>query len=128
MGLADRFQEKLENKDIFQKNEIDKTLETNNIRFISKPIEKFKPECNILQEPVQEIEAQQTTPKLEDLETEIISKIRKTPYWDEYSTNRQKNMISKYFEIKKSKYTTENITISEKQEFISNILALANNR
>ena len=40
MGLAERFKDKLENKDIFQKGNIEETLEQNDIKFISKPIEK----------------------------------------------------------------------------------------
>ena len=37
MGLAERFKDKLEKKDIFNK-EIEQTLENQSIKFISKPI------------------------------------------------------------------------------------------
>ena len=64
--------------------------------------------------------------KLEDLETKLISKIRKIPYWEEYSIQRQEKMITSY--INKKLQTENNLNISDKDEFIQNILALANNR
>ena len=38
MGLADRFKDKLETKNIFEKKGIEQSLAVNNIQFISKPI------------------------------------------------------------------------------------------
>lgn len=132
MGLAERFKEELKTKNIFEKSNIEKDLESQHIQFISKPID------SIVTEQEKETTIEQTikepnitdnnlcsTPKYEELETEIISKIRKTPYWEEFSIDRQKKMIEKYFEIK-----TKNSNISKdgKSEFIKNILILANNR
>ena len=37
MGLAERFKNKLENKNIFEKDIIEQKLEENDIKFISKP-------------------------------------------------------------------------------------------
>ena len=72
----------------------------------------------------------QTSTKFEDLETELINKIRKTPYWLEYSTDRQKNMIEKYFEnrIQSEMYSNISYTSSDKQEFVENVLTLSNYR
>ncbi len=133
MGLAQRFKEKLNKKDIFEKTQPEKDFETKDIKFISKPITKGytvqpKELHSGINEPAKSIsELSASTPaydKFENLETEIIDKIRKTPYWEEYSLKRQENMISAYFEKRcKDEYST-----SEKQEFVENILALANNR
>ena len=111
MGLAERFKEELKTKNIFEKNNTEKKLEKENIQFISKPINNIviKPEKekrgnsigqtinnNIVKAVDNDI---YSVPKFEELETEIIAKIRKTPYWNEYSIDRQKSMIEKYFKI-----------------------------
>lgn len=139
MGLAERFKEKLENKDIFQKENIEEALEQNDIKFISKPIENeivIQPKA-IHSGPIDTVEnisdlnmIQQTSTKFEDLETELINKIRKTPYWLEFSTDRKKNMIEKYFEnrIQSEMYSNISYTSSDKQEFVENILTLSNYR
>lgn len=138
MGLAERFKEKLENKDIFQKENIEEALEQNDIKFISKPIENeivIQPKAihsgqidSV--ENISDLNISQTSTKFENLETELINKIRKTPYWLEYSTDRQKNMIEKYFEnrIQSEMYSNISYTSSEKQEFVENILTLSNYR
>lgn len=137
MGLAERFKEELKTKNIFEKNNIEKNLEKENIQFISKPINNIviNPEKeergnsigqtinnNIVKTVDNDI---YSVPKFEDLETQIISKIRKTPYWEEYSFDRQKSMIEKYFKIKTK---NSNTTQEEKNEFIKNILILSNNK
>ncbi len=137
MGLAERFKEELKSKNIFEKSNIEKNLEKENIQFISKPINNIviKPEKeergnsigqtinnNIVKAVDNDI---YSVPKFEELETEIISKIRKTPYWNEYSIDRQKSMIEKYFKIKTK---NSNTTQEEKNEFIKNIIILTNNK
>ena len=137
MGLAERFKEELKSKNIFEKSNIVKNLEKENIQFISKPINNIviKPEKeergnsigqtinnNIVKAVDNDI---YSVPKFEELETEIISKIRKTPYWNEYSIDRQKSMIEKYFKIKTK---NSNTTQEEKNEFIKNIIILTNNK
>lgn len=137
MGLAERFKEELKTKNIFEKNNIEKNLEKENIQFISKPINNIviNPEKeergnsigqtinnNIVKAVDNDI---YSVPKFEELETQIISKIRKTPYWEEYSFDRQKNMVEKYFKIKTK---NSNTTQEEKNEFIKNILILSNNK
>ena len=137
MGLAERFKEELKSKNIFEKSNIEKKLEKENIQFISKPINNIviKPEKeergnsigqtinnNIVKTVDNDI---YSVPKFEELETEIISKIRKTPYWNEYSIDRQKSMIEKYFKIKTK---NSNTTQEEKNEFIKNIIILSNNK
>lgn len=137
MGLAERFKEELKTKNIFGKNNIEKNLEKENIQFISKPINNIviKPEKeergnsigqtinnNIVKTVDNDI---YSVPKFEDLETQIISKIRKTPYWEEYSFDRQKNMVEKYFN---SKTKHIKVTNEDKNEFIKSILILSNNK
>ena len=137
MGLAERFKEELKSKNIFEKSNIEKNLEKENIQFISKPINNIviKPEKeergnsigqtinnNIVKAVDNDI---YSVPKFEELETEIISKIRKTPYWNEYSIDRQKNMIEKYFKIKTKHIKVPN---EDKNEFIKSILILSNNK
>lgn len=137
MGLAERFKEELKSKNIFEKSNIEKNLEKENIQFISKPINNIviKPEKeergnsigqtinnNIVKAVDNDI---YSVPKFEELETEIISKIRKTPYWEEYSFDRQKSMIEKYFKIKTK---NSNTTQEERNEFIKSILILSNNK
>jgi len=107
MGLAERFKDKLSKSNIFQK-------ESKNIQYISTPIE-HKEIKNILSEPVRY--------ELEDLESLIIDKIRKTPYWSEYSVTRQRQMISSYFD-KKSKIQNN----LQKSEFVQNILDLVSGK
>ncbi len=93
MGLADRFKDSLEQKDIF------KTVK------VSNPIKRSN--------------------NFDDLETDIIDKIRKTPYWDEYSSSEQKKMIGAYFS---RKLAGKSYSALEKEEFVQNILVLSNNK
>ncbi len=144
MGLSERFKEKLETKDIFTKNisTEENILENSGIKFISKPIEldskkvqsldkEVKPVNNLYIEEKTNLQKEDQNPiysdLLENIETRIISKIRKIPYWTEYSVQRQEKMIQTYID---KKLQTEEITlnIQEKDEFIQNILTLANNR
>lgn len=139
MGLAERFKNKLENRNIFEKNAIEQKLEENDIKFISKPAEEVIEQKNvnisspvvipnILDENSDSLIVKKN--KFEDLETELINKIRKTPYWEEFSIQSQSNMIENYFNIKmkSSKYNSIEYSNRDKQMFIQTILALANNR
>ncbi len=142
MGLADRFKDKLETKNIFEKKGIEQSLAVNNIQFISKPITDNtlsqqktarQGQIDYIENIIEINESQSkhlTTTKFEELETEIIKKIRNTPYWEEYTPKRQEQMISKYFDnrIQNSKYSTIKYSENERQDFIQNILALSNNR
>lgn len=141
MGLAERFKDRLENKNIFQQKEnIEQKLEQNDIKFISKPIEDeivIQPKTihsgqidNIENLSDLNISKISTSTKFEDLETELINKIRQTPYWQEYSTDRKKSMIEKYFEkrINSQNYADISYSISEKKEFVENVLTLSNYR
>ena len=138
MGLAERFKDKLENKDIFQKGNIKETLEQNDIKFISKPIEKeIVIQTKAIHsgqiapiENLSDLNVSNTSTKFEDLETELINKIRKTPYWLEFTTEQKKNMIEKYFEkrIQSEMYSSISYSNSDKKEFVENILTLSNYR
>jgi hypothetical protein len=129
MGLAERFKDKISEKNIFESSKIEENSTNNSIRFISKPLD-LKSESNIVK-PIENIlsSTEDTSSKFscEDLETEIISKIRKTPYWEEYSIQRQEKMISSYLQIKLQMSNCE-ISNQERKQFIQNVLTLSNNR
>lgn len=138
MGLAERFKNKIENKDIFQVNNIEKVFENSDIQFISTPINKkitidAKPMETSEIDRIEKIgnlitsKKNKDAAKFEDLESEIISKIRKTPYWSEYSIDRQSNMIAKYFDSKIQSYGI-GYSETDKNEFVQNILALSNSK
>ena len=118
MGIADRFKKKLEHKDIFSK------VNTETNKYISSPIEKeiVKPVANIL---ASDDETAEKRYPLEDLESQIIEKIRRTPYWKEYSIQKQETLISSYFKNKQNIYN--DISDEDKKEFIKNIIILSNN-
>ena len=126
MGLADRFKEKLQEKDIFNETKSEQISNTKNIQFISKPqkirCEEILPTSDI--SPDNSLSAQ----TLNELKNEIIAKINKTPYWNEYSSQRKENMVGKYFEtrLKKSSYSNIKYTLSNKLDFIQNIITLTN--
>ena len=95
MGLAERFKDKLDKSDIFTKKEPDSILDNSNIQFISKPITVQPKDIHsgIIEsiDNIMDIDISNKTNdiiysnnKFEDLETDIIEKIRKTPYWNEY--------------------------------------------
>lgn len=145
MGLAERFKEKLNKQDIFKKPDIEQKLEEQEIQFISKPLNsEIVIQPSIIHNNVNNIDdieeiterALSTTEnveeceKFEDIETDIISKIRKTPYWEEYSSDRKKTMIEKYFnaKLKTSKYSTLEYSNEDKIKFIQNVLILSDNR
>ena len=132
MGLAERFKDKLEQKDIFQKDKyITKEVKDTKPEEQQKQCEQLESEINLLTE-VNTVEAPKTKPqaKFEELETEIIGKIRKTPYWADYSTIKQENMISKYFDnkVQKNKYSKIEYSTADKLSFIQDILTLSNYR
>ena len=61
--------------------------------------------------------------KLKKIETDTISKIKKTPYWSDYEEQAQENMIGKYFDSKIKREGTE-YTKEERNMFVRNILDL----
>ncbi len=101
MGIAERFKNKLNLQDIFSKNSTDTK------KYVSKPIENI---------------SSKEYP-LADLESKLIEKIRRTPYWKEFSTQKQENLINLYFKKKQNKYE---ISEQDKNEFIKNIMILSN--
>lgn len=156
MGLAERFKTKLENKNIFERDIIEQKLEEKDIKFISKPVsgsrieakngniqppviianggsiteDTLTPPDKIPAEPVCGMTSENQTNKsvniFDDLETELISKIRQTPYWDEYSEERRAGMISNYFnvKIKTSEYCGIEYTPEDKKNFTNTVLIL----
>ena len=78
MGLAERFKDKLENKNIFRKNAIEQKLEENDIKFISKPAEEIIEQKNtaisspiVISEEFKTSAPPEKKEKFEDLETEL---------------------------------------------------------
>lgn len=142
MGLSERFKEKLDTNDIFSKKttNTESILENQNIKFISKPMDietkKIQPDTKSISEKIisdskerlNNESTQSFSAISEDFETRLISKIRKIPYWEEYSIQRQENMIKSYIDKKLKTLDKLNYTQEEKAELIQNILALANNR
>lgn len=142
MGLSERFKEKLDTNDIFSKKttNTESILENQNIKFISKPMDietkKIQPDTKSISEKIisdskerlNNESTQSFSALSEDFETRLISKIRKIPYWEEYSIQRQENMIKSYIDKKLKTIDNLNYTQEEKAELIQNILALANNR
>lgn len=143
MGLSERFKEKLETNDLFTKKvtSADISLDNKNIKFISKPIEietkkltteKYTPIVNILSDNNELSKSNENEPTItdaiEEIETRIISKIRKIPYWEEYSIQRQENMIKAYVNKKLNNLPQISINTEKQKDLIQNILALANNR
>lgn len=124
MGLADRFKEKLKDKDLFNESKRESNSNTKNIQFISKPQKVRCEEIN----PTADIDNSLGSPELNTLQNEILAKINKTPYWNEYSNQRKEDMVGKYFEtrLKKSSYSNIKYTLSKKLDFIQNIMTLTN--
>ena len=106
MGLAERFKNRLAQRDIFSENE-DTTsapANTNNKYTTSNLRKKYE---------------------YEDIEAQVIDKIKRTPYWNEYSTQKQENMITSYID---KKITMGNpISPTNKKELIDNIMILSKN-
>jgi hypothetical protein len=128
MGLAERFKDKISGKNIFENSKIEENLANNSIKFISKPL-NLKSESNIVNpiENILSISEENSSNFYEDLETEIISKIRKTPYWEEFSIQRQEKMISLYLQAKLQTSSCE-MSSQEKKQFVQNVLSLSNHR
>lgn len=139
MGLAERFKTKLEKKNIFEKDIIEQELEENDIKFISKP-EMIDLKNSTIQTPIivntdlnvsENQEEKMLSPDklfLEDLENELINKIRKTPYWDDFSNERKTGMITNYFDNKLKKNKCFKFSQSKKDNFVQTVLVLSNNR
>lgn len=139
MGLAERFKNKLENKNIFEKDIIEQKLEENDIKFISKP-EMIDLKNSSIQAPIvvntdskysEESENRVASPEklfLENLETELINKIRKTPYWEDFSPERKTGMIENYFDNKLKRSNGLKFSQLKKDNFIETVLILSNNR
>ena len=129
MGLAERFKDKLAKRDIFTRNSEESYVSTPITQSIT--VQPKTLHSGII-EPVNSLSElpQVDCDKFEDLESEIIDKIRKTPYWEEYSTIRQEKMIASYFDkrIASGRYSYIKHSVKDKSSFIENILALANNR
>ena len=62
--------------------------------------------------------------KFGDLAEKLISKIKNTPCWSDFTMNSQEKMISKYFDkkIKSEKYTNISYNLTDKLTFIEEVL------
>jgi hypothetical protein len=116
MGLAERFKNRLEQRDIFSANKHQTSpisaVENRNI---------VKPVTNILNSTP---EPKTERYEFEDIEAQVIDKIKKTPYWNEYSIQKQENMINLY--IDKKAVNGNPISANQKKELVNNIMILTN--
>lgn len=64
---------------------------------------------------------------LNDLIVNTIKKIKKTPYWTDFTDSEQEKMISRYFDIKikADKYSDVKIGLKEKCAFIQDVMERA---
>lgn len=129
MGLAERFKEKLEKRNIFTNNAMTSPISTiheNKIEVepeaedVTNKTEIIEPTENILNSN----DAISERYEFEDIETQVIDKIRKTPYWSEFSIQRQEKMISSYLDKINSK--GKEITPYQLKELVKNIIILSN--
>ena len=105
MGIAERFKNRLERSNIFETSaEIPKVS-----RNVSVPITGVSPKFQIY--------------RYENLEAQIISKIRNTPYWNDYTREAKENMISSYF-YKKADLTSSNVSEQDCRDFVQNVIDL----
>ena len=130
MGLAERFKEKIEKTDIFTKNnkatspfvDSKELTQNNDIKSKKESIAIINAVMDIMKE---DAITTHTRYQFEDVEDKIIDKIRKTPYWSEYSIQRQESMIDSYIN-KRKLIKDKDITKIERKELINNILVLSN--
>lgn len=96
MNIAGKFKKALKEKDIYKNDGVIKT--------INPKVERVN--------------------KFGDLAEKLISKIKNTPCWDDFTMNSQEKMISKYFDkkIKSEKYTNISYNLTDKLTFIEEVL------
>jgi hypothetical protein len=127
MGLAERFKNKLIEKDIFEINTVTSPINPQRQTDVTsgqtqeENVEIVEPTENILSS---EEKAEPVKYEFEDVETQVIDKIRKTPYWGEFSIQRQEKMISSYLD--KKRLAGKEITPFQLQELVKNIIILSN--
>lgn len=88
---------------------------------IPQPVKSFSPVC------IPSISQERVENPLNDLVVNTIKKIKKTPYWTDYSDSEQEKMISRYFDIKikAEKYSDIKIGLKEKCAFIQDVMERA---
>lgn len=62
--------------------------------------------------------------KFADLAAETLEKIKRNPFWNEYTKDSKQKMISKYFDnkIKRKEYNTTEYSLNDKLTFIDKVL------
>ena len=105
MGIAERFKNRLEKQNIFEKPKTQIAKNISEKSYVSNP-QTFNNSHYIY----------------ENLEEKLITKIRNTPHWNEYSTIKKEQMITSYFKAK----TLKNPASTDCCEFTKNILDLIN--
>ena len=105
MELAQRFKKQLDKRDIYSNSKpIQNILVEEKEEKIEKEVSSTKVTCPI------------ENNSLENLKNELISKINNTPYWEEFSKNRQEKMISSYIDVSLKKQRFSNIECSNEQK------------
>jgi hypothetical protein len=127
MGLAERFREQLKNKDIFEDKELEIFKNSEDNSLTSKIIYDIDTDnifkitnytTNVIKNSTKNSIYKPTTRK-DELRASAISKISKTPYWDDYSINTKTAMLEKYFD---TKMKGQSYTKTEKNDFVKSIL------
>ena len=150
MELSQRFKQQLEKIDLYNSNnKIDTSIEKENVK-VKKENVVIE---NILEDKNTRIEEQvydnyvhnpildtskeslvetncDSVNNLDNLKSELIEKINKTPYWEEYSSKRQENMICSYIttSLKKDRYSNIDCHESERKNLIKSIMDFLTNR
>ncbi len=99
--------------------------ETQNVRkHISLGTNPNSGSINYRSKGIPSIPTEQTKNKLNDIINNMVKKIKKTPYWNDYSAQQQEEMICKYFDAKitRNRYSQINFSLKDKAQFIENVL------
>ena len=131
MELSQRFRKQLEQINLYNSNNrVDTSIEIPEVEQIKKSVSTE----NILKEENSNYKLSETqcnpTYTIENLKSELVGKIENTPYWEEYSSTRQENMISSYIttSLKKDRYSNLNCRDEERKILIKSIINLIRNK
>lgn len=119
MSIADKLKKTLSQTNLFANEELKKE-ELTEQKQIEAETDDVSPEVNIVSINPKVVREN----KFKDLANELVTKIQKTPYWEEFSMKSQEKMISKYFDkkIKSKKYVEIPYSLTDKLTFIEEVL------
>lgn len=91
MGFAERFKSELENQDLYSKS-----------TKVSNPNDSSADRFSVLR-------------------SELLNKIKKTPYWSDFSQDLQENLILKYFAAKNKRHQVS-YSSDEEADFLKSVI------